>query len=57
MAYKQKRSSYTTSFKLMVIEYAKQHGNRAAAKNFGEPPTESTVRDWRREEEKLKTLG
>jgi len=41
----------------MVIEYAKQHGNRAAAKNFGEPPTESTVRDWRREEEKLKTLG
>lgn len=56
MALKQKREAYTAGFKLEVVEYAKQHGNRAAAKHFGEPPTESTIRGWRKIEEKLKTL-
>lgn len=57
MASKQKRGAYTAAFKLKVVEYAKQHGNRAAARHFGEPPTECTIREWRKMEEKLKTLA
>ncbi|KAH1185488.1 hypothetical protein KIL84_018237 [Mauremys mutica] len=54
---KQKRGAYTAGFKLKVVEYAKQHGNRAAARHFGEPPTECTIREWRKMEEKLKTIS
>lgn len=57
MASKQKRGAYTAGFKLKVVEYAKQHGNRAAARHFGEPPTECTIREWPKMEEKLKTLA
>ncbi|KAJ7324288.1 hypothetical protein JRQ81_017308, partial [Phrynocephalus forsythii] len=57
MDLKQKRGAYTAAFKLKVVEYAKQHGNRAAARHFGEPPTECTIREWRKMEEKLKTLS
>ncbi|XP_045060490.1 general transcription factor II-I isoform X9 [Desmodus rotundus] len=48
-----KRFSYTASFKLKVIKYAKKHGNRAAERHFGPPPTESVIRLWRQQEEKL----
>ncbi|XP_056407556.1 uncharacterized protein LOC130300905 [Hyla sarda] len=53
---RQKRSAYTARFKLKVVEYAKQHGNRAAARHFGEPPTECTIREWRKDEAKIKIL-
>lgn len=48
-----KRFSYTASFKLTVIKFAKEHGNRAAERHFGPPPTESVIRLWRQQEEKL----
>ena len=36
--------SYTASFKLKVIKYAKKHGNRAAERQSGPPPTGSAIR-------------
>ena len=32
--------SYTVSFKLKVVKYAKKHGNGTAERNSGPPPTE-----------------
>ena len=54
MASKQRRKAYTVGYKLEVIEYAKQHGNRAAERHFGPPPTEKIIREWRKQEEELK---
>lgn len=48
-----KRMSYSTKFKLNVISYAKEHGNRAAERQFGPPPTECMIRQWRKQEEQL----
>ena len=45
--------SYTASFKLKVIKYAKKHGNRAAKRHFAPLPTESVIRLWRQQEETL----
>uniref|UniRef100_A0A803J700 HTH CENPB-type domain-containing protein n=1 Tax=Xenopus tropicalis TaxID=8364 RepID=A0A803J700_XENTR len=42
---KQKRLAYKVAFKLEVIKFAKEHGNRAAERHFGPPPTEKTIRD------------
>lgn len=39
-----KRTSYTAAFKLKVLEYAEQHGKRAAGRHFG--VDESNVRLW-----------
>ncbi|MPC48919.1 hypothetical protein E2C01_042705 [Portunus trituberculatus] len=39
-----KRSSYTISYKLHVMDYAKEHG-------FGPPPTEKIVTVWRQQED------
>ena len=54
MASKQRRKAYTVGYKLEVIEYAKQHGNRAAERHFRPPPTEKIIREWRKQEEELK---
>ena len=40
-----KRQSYTVSDKLRIIQFAEQHGNRAAEREFG--VSESNVRLWR----------
>ncbi|KAF7235526.1 Zinc finger and SCAN domain-containing protein 16 [Varanus komodoensis] len=48
-----KRTSYSAKFKLEVISYAKEHGNRAAERQFGRPPTECMIRQWRKQEEQL----
>jgi transposase-like protein len=48
-----KNSSYTVSYKLKVISFAEQFGNRAARREFGIP--ESNVRYWRKQKELLKT--
>uniref|UniRef100_L7MZP6 HTH CENPB-type domain-containing protein n=1 Tax=Anolis carolinensis TaxID=28377 RepID=L7MZP6_ANOCA len=49
----QKRLSYRIPFKLEVIKYAKEHGNRAAERHFGSPPTEKMIREWRKQEDQL----
>lgn len=51
-----KRFSYTTSFKLKVIEYAKEHGNHAAERCFGPPPNRVTIREWRQQEDALRGM-
>ena len=43
---KNKRYSYVAGYKLKVIPYAEEQGNRAAERHFGPPPTEKTIRDW-----------
>lgn len=44
---RRKRLSYTVSYKLQVLHYAMEHGNRAAARAFRPPPTEKIIRVWR----------
>ena len=45
------RASYTASFKLRVVAYAVEKGNRAAGKQFN--VDESCVRRWRSQRGKL----
>lgn len=54
MAQKQCLHCYNIAYKLRVIAYAKEHGNRAAERHFGPPPTEKMIRTWRNQEEDLK---
>ena len=49
-----KRQSYTTSEKLKIIQFAEEHGNRAAQREFG--IAESTVRLWRKSKENLQKM-
>jgi hypothetical protein len=47
-----KNNSYTASYKLKVIIFAEQFGNRAAQREFG--ILESNVHYWRKQKELLK---
>ena len=49
-----KRQSYTTSEKLKIIQFAEEHGNRAAQREFG--IVESNVRLWRKSKENLQKM-
>lgn len=49
-----KRYSYTAARKLEIVNYAKEHGNRAAGRNF--LVGESSVREWRKDELVLKMI-
>ena len=49
-----KRQSYTVSDKLRIIQFAEQHGNRAAEREFG--VSESNVRLWRKSKENLEKM-
>lgn len=49
MGSKERRLSYSIAFKLEVVKYALEHGNRAAARRFGPPPTEKMIREWRKQ--------
>ena len=49
-----KRQSYTVSDKLRIINFAEQHGNRAAEREFG--ISESNVRLWRKSKENLEKM-
>ena len=53
-----KRYSYDAGYKLKVrvLAYAEEHGNRAAERHFGPPPTEKAIRDWRASKEYLKKI-
>jgi transposase-like protein len=41
-----KRKSYTAEFKLKVVKYAEENGNRSAGREYC--VDESIVRDWRK---------
>ena len=49
-----KRQSYTVSDKLRIINFAEQHGNRSAEREFG--VSESNVRLWRKSKENLEKM-
>ena len=48
------RASYTAAFKLKVVLFAEQNGNRAAERNFS--VDEKCVRRWRSQKENLKKM-
>ena len=52
MANTSKRASYSANFIIRVTEFAENHGNRAAAREFD--INEANVRLWRRGKESLK---
>jgi len=43
MGSKERRLSYSIAFKTEVMIYAEKHGNRAAERRFGSPPTEKMI--------------
>jgi len=43
MGSKERRLSYSIAFKIEVVNYFEKHGNRAAERRFGSPPTEKIV--------------
>ena len=51
MSSKRKRNSYDSAFKLKVIEYAENHNNCAAEREFG--VTEKMVLEWRKKKSEL----
>ena len=53
---KQKRISYKIPLKLEVVKYTKEHGNRAAERHFGPPPTEKMIQEWRKQEDQLQNM-
>ncbi|XP_032912976.1 activating transcription factor 7-interacting protein 1 isoform X3 [Catharus ustulatus] len=50
----QRRAAYEADFKLKAINYAKEHGNRSAAREFN--INESMVRNWRKQEDNLRLV-
>ena len=52
----QKQHNYTIAYKLQVIQFAKENGNRAAARHFGPLPTEKIICVWRKQEEELQKV-
>ena len=51
MASKRKRSCYDAAFKLKVVEFVEECGNRAAEHEY--TISEKLVRDWRKAKESL----
>ena len=51
-----KCASYPANFKLKVILFAKKHGNKAAAREFGSPPTAWMIGLWRKQKEEISQL-
>ena len=49
-----KRQSYTVFDKLRIIQFAEQHGNRAAERESG--VSKSNVRLWRKSKENLEKM-
>jgi len=43
MGSKERPLSYSTAFKIEVMNYAEKHGNRAAERRFGSPPKEVMI--------------
>ena len=53
MGSKGRRLSYSIAFKIEVVNYAEKHGNRAAERHFGSPPTEKMIQEWRKQRKAL----
>ena len=51
---RKKRFSYTTKFKLAVVEFAERNSNREAERCYG--VSEKCVRDWRKQKTKLEKM-
>ena len=49
-----KRKSYEAGFKLKVVDYAEEHRNKGAEREFG--VSEKMVRGWRKQKDQLKTM-
>ena len=49
-----KHQSYTVSDKLQIVNFAEQHGNRAAEREFG--VSEINIRLWRKSKENLEKM-
>ena len=49
-----KRKSYDAAFKLSVVSFAQQCGNRSTGRRFG--VNERQVRDWRKQQKQLESL-
>ena len=49
MGSKDRRLSYSIAFKIEGVNYAEKHGNRAAERRSGSPPTENMIREWRKQ--------
>ena len=53
---KNKRYSYDAGYKLKVIAYAEEHGNRAAEWHSAIHQRKKTICDWQTGKEKLKKI-
>ena len=53
MGSKERRLSYSITFKIEVMNYAEKCGNRAAERHFGSPLTEKMIREWRKQRKDL----
>jgi len=53
MESKERRLSYSIAFKIVVVNNAEKHGNQAAERRFGSPPTEKMIREWRKQRKYL----
>ena len=53
MGSKERQLSYSIAFKIEVVNYTEKHGNRAAERRFGSPPTEKMIREWRKQRKGL----
>ena len=53
MGSKERRLSDSIAFKIEVVNYAEKHGNRAAERCFGSPPTEKMIQEWRKQRKEL----
>ena len=51
---KRRRNAYDSNFKLQVINFAEQHTNAAAEREFG--INEKMIRDWRKKKTQLEAL-
>ena len=52
MGAKETQLSYNIAFKIEVVDYTEKHGNRAAERHFGSPPTDM-IREWRKQRKDL----
>ena len=43
MGSKEGQLSYGIAFKIEVMNYTEKHGNRAAERHFGSPPTQKII--------------
>ena len=53
MGSKERQLAQSVAFKIEVVNYTEKHGNWAAERRFGSPPTEKMIREWRKQRNDL----